>query len=203
MRYSACEQIPNTAMIALYMAMIDEPESKADFESLYRTYKGRLFALAYRILGNHHDAEEAVSQAFFTAARSFSKISPLGTPQREAYLKIVTRNAAIDLYRREKRDASFPLEEMDELSAVSEDVSDEVLSKMNYSRIVEAIRSLPERYAEPLYLFHVRELSVKEIAAVLYEQEETVKKQLQRARKKLRFLLEESGFEGCSDIGKE
>ncbi|MDE7234145.1 MAG: sigma-70 family RNA polymerase sigma factor, partial [Ruminiclostridium sp.] len=96
-----------------------------------------------------------------------------------------------DLYRREKRDASFPLEEMDELSAVSEDVSDEVLSKMNYSRIVEAIRSLPERYAEPLYLFHVRELSVKEIAAALYEQEETVKKQLQRARKKLRLLLEE------------
>ena len=36
------------------------------------------------------------STAFFTAARSFSKISPLSAPQREAYLKIVTRNAAID-----------------------------------------------------------------------------------------------------------
>lgn len=179
-------------MLAFYMAMIDEPEEKADFESLYRTYKGRLFALAYRILGNHHDAEEAVSQAFFTVARSFSKVAPLGARDREAYLKIVTRNAAIDLYRREKRDASFPIEEMDDLGAVSEDVSDEVLSKINYDRVVGAIRALPERYAEPLYLFHVRELSVKEIAAALCEQEETIKKQLQRARKKLRLLLEES-----------
>lgn len=178
-------------MIALCMAMIDAPEEKADFESLYRSYKGRLFALAYRILGNHHDAEEAVSQAFFTVARSFSRIAPLGAAQREAYLKIVTRNAAIDLYRREKRDLSFPLEEMDELSAVSDDVSDEVLSRMDYERVVEAIRALPERYAEPLYLFHVRELSVREIAAALHEREEAVKKQLQRARRKLRQLLEE------------
>lgn len=180
-------------MIAFYMAMIDEPEEKADFESLYRTYRGRLFSVAFRILGNHHDAEEAVSQAFFTVARSFSKISPLDAPQREAYLKIVIRNAAIDLYRREKKDPSFALEEMDDLGAVSEDVSDEVLSRIGYERIVEAIRALPERYAEPLYLFHVRELSVKEIAELLCEQEETVKKQLQRARKKLRVLLEDSG----------
>ncbi|MCM1335263.1 MAG: sigma-70 family RNA polymerase sigma factor [Bacteroides sp.] len=181
-------------MIAFFIAMIDEPEEKADFESLYRTYKDRLFSLAFRILGNHHDAEEAVSQAFFTVARSFSKISPLGTTEREAYLKIVIRNAAIDLYRREKKDPSFALDEMDELGAVSEDVSDEVLSKLGYERVVEAIRALPERYAEPLYLFHVRELNVKEIAAILAEQEETVKKQLQRARKKLRVLLEEDGI---------
>ncbi len=180
-------------MIAFYMAMIDTPEEKADFETLYRTYKGRLFACAYEVLRNHHDAEEAVSQAFFTIARSFSKVAPLDAPHREAYLRVVIRNASIDLYRRNKNGRSVALEEMDSFESASDDVSDEVLSGMNYESIIQAIRSLPEQDAQPLYLYHVREMSVREVACVLCVQEETVKKRLQRARKKLRVILEKSG----------
>lgn len=181
-------------MLAFYMAMIDTPEEKADFETLYLTYKGKFFSVAYGILKNHHDAEEAVSQAFFTIAKSFSKISSLEKANRDAYLKVVIRNAAIDFFRRAKNDKSVAIEEMDDFNAASDDVSDEVLSGINYESIVEAIRSLPEHDAEPLYLFYVRELSVKEIAETIRESEETVKKRLQRARKKLRTLLESSGI---------
>ena len=89
---------------------------------------------------------------------------------------------------------SYDIEEIENFGDVSDDVSDEVLSEMNYNSVVEAIRSLPENYAEPLYLYHVRDMSVKDIAASLCTSEETVKKRLQRARQKLRTILEEQGI---------
>ena len=59
---------------------------------------------------------------------------------------------------------------------------------------MEAIRSLPEKYAEALYMFNVTGLSIREIADAVSESEPTVKKRLQRARCKLRDLLEEEGI---------
>lgn len=178
-------------MLALYLGMIDTPEEKTAFEDLYNTYKGKMFSLAHSILKNHHNAEEAVSQAFFTAAKNFGKIRELTAVQQGAYLKITVKNAAIDIYRKEKNSNTTPIEEIEDFGEMSEDISDSVLSEMNYNAVVEAIRSLPEQYAECLYLFHVRELSVKEIASHLYIEQEAVKKRLQRARVKLRAILEE------------
>lgn len=178
-------------MLVFYLGMIDAPEEKIAFEELYNTYKGKMFSLAYSILKNHHNAEEAVSQAFFTAARNFARISGLTAIQQGAYLKVTVKNAAIDIYRKEKNSNTSPLEEIENFGEVSDDVSDSVLSEMNYNAVVEAIRALPEQYGECLYLFHVRELSIKEIAAHLYIEPEAVKKRLQRARQKLRAILEE------------
>lgn len=176
-------------MIAMFVSMIDTPEEKADFEKLYNAYKGKMFASAYGILRNHHNAEEAVSQAFFTIAKNYSKVFPLEKTQREAYIKIVIRNAAIDIYRKEKRDTSVSFDEVQNFEAASGDISDKVLSQINYEKIVAAIRELPEKYAEPLYLFHVRDMNVKTISEHLCESEETIKKRLQRARQKLRETL--------------
>ena len=61
-------------MIALYLALLDRPEERASFEDIYNAYKGKMMAIAYGVLGNYHDCEEAVSQAFFAVAKSFGKI---------------------------------------------------------------------------------------------------------------------------------
>lgn len=181
-------------MISIYLSMIDTDEEKITFEELYHTYKGKMFSLAYGILKNHHNAEEAVSNAFFTAAKNFKTIASLTAIQQGAYLKITVKNAAIDIYRKEKNANATPIEEIENFGDISDDVSDEVLSEMNYNSVVKAIRSLPESYAEPLYLFHVQDMSIKSIAETLLMSEENVKKRLQRARQKLRTILEEQGI---------
>ncbi len=181
-------------MLAICLSMIDTEEEKITFEDLYHTYKGKMFSLANSILKNHHNAEEAVSNAFFTAARNFKTIASLTSQQQGAYLKIAVKNAAIDIYRKEKNQNASPIEEIENFGDVSDDVSDEVLSEMNYNSVVSAIRSLPEKYAEPLYLYHVQDMSIKDIANTLCASEETVKKRLQRARQKLRVILEEQGI---------
>ena len=181
-------------MLSICLSMIDTEEDKITFEDLYHTYKGKMFSLANSILKNHHNAEEAVSNAFFTAAKNFGTLANLTAVQQGAYLKIAVKNAAIDIYRKEKNQNASPIEEIENFGDVSDDVSDEVLSEISYTSIVEAIRSLPEQYAEPLYLYHVQDMSIKSIADTLCVSEETVKKRLQRGRQKLRTILEEQGI---------
>lgn len=181
-------------MIAFYAAMLDEAEDKAAFEDIYNAYKSKMLAVAYNVLGNYHDSEEAVSQAFFTVARSFGKIKGRCRPEQEAYINIVTKNAALDIYRKKKSENSVAIEDVADMSDGNDNVSDEALSDFGYNRIVEAIRSLPEKYAQALYMFNVTGLSVKEISEAIRESETTVKKRLQRARCKLRELLEAEGI---------
>ncbi len=181
-------------MLTFCMAVLVAPEDTSDFESIYNTYKTRMLGLAYKILGNYHDSEEAVSQAFLSIASTFGKVKGRSLPEQEAYIAIVTKNAALDIYRKNKRDNSVPFEELENLSEKSDDVSDEVLAEIGYERIINAIKTLPDIYAETLYLYHVNGLSVKEIAKNLRQSEANIKKRLTRARKKLRLLLEDDNL---------
>ena len=181
-------------MIALYLALLERPEENAAFEDIYNAYKGKMMAVAYNILGNYHDSEEAVSQAFFAAARNFRKISEKSVAEREAYLNIITKNAALDIYRQRNTRDALPIEDAEEIPDESANVSDEVLSIIGYNRVLEAIRALPELYSEALYLFNAMGMSVREIASSLGVGESVIKKRLQRGREKLRDILTEEGI---------
>ena len=176
------------------MAMLDEPEDKAQFEYAYNRYKAKMISLAYGITGNYHDAEEAVSNAFFKIAKNFEKLKKRTGQERAAYYCVITKNCAYDILREQNRRGEIPLDEDEEIPDVSSDVSDEVLSDYGYQRIVDAIRSLPEIYAQVLYMQNVTGLSIREIADDLGETEAVIRKRLERARAKLRIILDEQGI---------
>ena len=181
-------------MLSFYMAMLDEPEDKAQFEHAYNKYRGKMLALAYSITGNYHDAEEAVSNAFFAIARNFGKLKQRSAQERAAFYCVVAKNSAYDLMRAQSRRKEVPLDEDTEIPDENTDVSDEALSEIGYNRIVEAIKSLPEQYAQVLYMQNVVGLPTKEIARILGETDGGIRKKLERARAKLREILEEQGI---------
>ena len=174
----------------IFAAMLDEPEDGVSFEDAYNRYRGKMFSLAYGITDSTQDAEDAVSSAFFAIARSFGKIKRLSGQERAAYYCAVTKNCAYDILRTRSRIKETPLDEENELSDEKCDVSDEVLSGIEYESVLGAIRSLPEKYARVLYLQNVTGLSMKEISEETGVSESTVRKQLERARAKLRAELE-------------
>lgn len=181
-------------MLSMYMAMLDEPDDKATFEYAYNKYKGNMLSIAYRITGNYHDAEEAVSNAFFAIAKNFRKVKERSPQERAAFYCVVAKNSANDLMRKKKRRNEIPLDEDTETEDKNTDVSDEALSDIGYERVVEAIKALPEKYAEVLYLHSVTGLSSKEIAETLGDTDAGIRKRLERARAKLREILEEQGM---------
>lgn len=181
-------------MLSLYMAMLDEPEDKAQFEYAYNKYRGKMLALAYSILGNYHDAEEAVSNAFFAIARNFGKVKERSPQERAAFYNVVTKNCCYDILRTHNRRKEIPLDDDTEVPDGSADVSDEAISDIGYNRVVEAIKSLPEHYAQVLYMQNITGLSTKEIANIIGDTDAGVRQRLVRARKKLREILEEQGI---------
>lgn len=59
--------------------------------------------------------------------------------------------------------------------------------------VMEELDQLPTHYRNVIYLYYYEEYTVPEIAEMLGKSKNTINSQLQRARKKLKKLLEEGG----------
>jgi len=57
--------------------------------------------------------------------------------------------------------------------------------------IPELVYSLPQKYRNIVYLYYYEEYTIAEIAEILKENKNTINSRLQRARKKLKEILEE------------
>lgn len=57
----------------LYLQMLETPEKKSLFEQIYLEYRGLMYHVAYEILHNDQDAEDAVHQAFVKIVENIKK----------------------------------------------------------------------------------------------------------------------------------
>ena len=75
---------------------------------LYDEYGQRIFAVAYKALGDRSLAEEAVQLTFLKTWQAADRLEP--DVEIGGWLYTVTRRTAIDLYRRESRHATVSLD---------------------------------------------------------------------------------------------
>ncbi len=66
------------------------------------------------------------------------------------------------------------------------------------NRLYAAIKQLNPIYRAPVFMFHVHEMSVREIAEALDEPEKTVRVQMHRGRQQLKQLLQRSDLGGLA-----
>lgn len=59
--------------------------------------------------------------------------------------------------------------------------------------ILEALKSLPEKYRVPIYLYYYEEYTAREIAQILGKSEGSINQYLSRGRRMLRTTLEKEG----------
>lgn len=57
--------------------------------------------------------------------------------------------------------------------------------------VMDELNSLPTHYRNVIYLYYYEEYTIPEIAEILGKSKNTISSQLQRARKKLKKILEE------------
>lgn len=162
----------------------------AAFEELVRRYQTQVFNLAYRILGDRTDALDVSQEVFILLFRK------LGTFRSESrfstWLYRVATNACRD-YTRKKRynlslssrtDEDMPdWEEM--LPGDQENPDDLLISAELQDRVRKAIRQLPIKFREVIFLHDIEGYNYKEIAEMLGISLGTVKSRLNRARHRL------------------
>ncbi|HET6168877.1 MAG TPA: RNA polymerase sigma factor [Terracidiphilus sp.] len=156
----------------------------ADFTALVRRQSRFVFRVAYAVLLNSHDAEDAVQETFLKLYRN------RGWQQAQnerAYLARVAWRVAVDLRPRNARLAEHVTVSHSELETPSPNPSPErtLLAANQHALIHALIDALPEELRVPLMLSAFDELNSREIGGILGIPEGTVRTRLRRARQML------------------
>jgi RNA polymerase sigma-70 factor (ECF subfamily) len=141
--------------------------------------------VAYGVLGNWDEADDAVQDASLAGWHAIERFDP-ARAFRPWFLRIVA-NAALDQLRRRRVRGSELLDEsVPSRSAGPDVVTDRAILR---ERIAEAIKALPPRQRIAVTLFDGEGYGHAEIAAVLQVPEGTVRSYVFHARRALRSAL--------------
>ena len=169
----------------IYLQMLETPEEKSKFEQLYLEYKGLMFHVAYEILHNEQDAEDAVHQAFVKIAENIKKIDDPICPKTHSYVVTIVENKAIDQYRKQQKHQTVEL--IDDIQGTNAHYEGD-------NDLTKCIVKLPARYREMILLRYHHGYSVREIAGMMGISLPAAIKLDQRAKQKLKKLCEEAGI---------
>lgn len=175
----------------------EKKKTKLTFEELYHTYAKPLYGVAFAILHNREDAEDAVSTAFCTIFANIEKYEQKTCQEMKPLCVMICRNAAIDIYRKNMvRSGHVQLCEAEESLDRLSDVEESFFEKQDYKRLLNALQLLPDAYRDAMYLYYVEDCTTEEITKLLQISEAAFRKRIERGKKHLRKLLEESEQDG-------
>ena len=160
-------------------------------EDLEREFEARLvessrlaFRVAYGVLRNREDAEDAAQEAFAKAYRTFRQLRD--RDRFRAWLVRMTWRLALDRLRaRRRRVARELVFESDRRTTTD----DSTLERERAERLWSAIDALPEKLRLVVVLAGIEGHDMKEVSALLEVPEGTVKSRLFAARQQLRERL--------------
>jgi RNA polymerase sigma-70 factor (ECF subfamily) len=172
----------------------------AAFEQLIGRFQGRVYGLAYRMLGEPHDAEDVTQQTFLSLVehlRDFREESAVA-----AWVLRIAANHALKLLRKRRGLPTVPLADpggADEgyadlphpefIAPWREDPADLAERHEVRELIDSALAELGDKYRTAFVLRDVEGFSVREAAELLGISEGNVKVRLLRARLALREKL--------------
>jgi RNA polymerase sigma-70 factor (ECF subfamily) len=152
---------------------------------VYERYSRPMFATALNLLGNREHAADAVQRAFVQAWRSADRFDP--DRELKPWLYAITRRAAVDIYRRERRtQEQLTFDDSVEV-AVAEPPS--IVTVWQAGQVRSALARLRPEDRQVLRLAYYDGLTQPEIADLLRVPLGTVKSRTSRAQRRLAKLL--------------
>lgn len=143
----------------------------------YEIHKAMLFRIAFSFLGNKHDCEDVLQEAFI---RLYCKAPPFSSMVDEKrWLIRVTVNLCKNHLKSFWNRNRVNLNELKEYIVEPED-----------REIMREVFKLPPIYRTVIYLYYVEGYQISAIAKILKLSESTVKMRLKRGREKLKIELE-------------
>jgi RNA polymerase sigma-70 factor, ECF subfamily len=155
-------------------------------------YASTLYRVAFSVLRNTADAEDAVQEAFVRVLRHRESLTEV-RDQRVWLIRIVW-NIVLDRKRRAKtRPETDDVQELARvLPAGGLSADERAMAAQHHSHVLSCVDQLPAKEREVLVLSAFEELSSVEIASVLNITESSVRSRLFRARNMMAGLLNHS-----------
>lgn len=173
----------------MLLQMIDHQEEKRKFVIIYEKYRYLMLKVAKDVLNDQYLAEDAVHEAFVKVANNIDKIGAVGDRATKRYLIVITKNVAIDIYRKrhqqmEKEIFMEKLEEREDVSYMETDIDNQVL---------DILKNLPEKYRDIFLLKYSNDFENREIAQILGLTEGNVRQRIARGKVLIQEALEQLG----------
>lgn len=170
----------------------DESRQRAEEEALAALvdqYATTLYRVAFSVLRNQSDAEDAVQEAFLRVLRHRETLGEIR--DHRVWLIRIVWNIVLDRKRRAKtRPETDDISDLARVLPTSGLTSeDRAAAAQHHAHVLACVEQLPAREREVMVLSAFEELSSVEIAAVLDVTESSVRSRLFRARNLLAGLL--------------
>jgi len=179
-------EIPNSAVN-------DEIRLRAEdtaLAALVDQYAGALYRVAYSVLRNPSDAEDAVQETFLRVLRHRHSLGEVR--DHRVWLIRIVWNIVLDRKRRAKsRPETDDVEELARvLPSTGLSAEDVAAAAQHHARVLACVDRLPNKERQVLILSAFEELTSVEISAVLGITESSVRSRLFRARNLMAGLLD-------------
>ena len=157
------------------------------WEEVARDHGRFLYTVAYRLTGDHHEAQDLVQEVLLRVRRGLVTYVP---GSLEAWLSRIATNAFLDDVRRRRRRPVEPLPDDAERVLAGAPAADDALAAAGLpDHLQAAVRALPEDFRAALVLCDVVGLPYAEIAEALGVPVGTVRSRIHRGRALLREAL--------------
>ena len=140
--------------------------------------------MAPNVLGDHHLAKDVAQDAF---VRAYERLAGLRRPDAfGSWLMKIAHRCALESARRKPKEAQLDAETASAVESPNGQLDESA------QRLFAAIVKLPKAEKQVVMLRYFGDNSVKEVAETVERSVGTVTKQLSRAHKRLRKILERS-----------
>ena len=186
------ELLSDERIIELYWAREENAIRETD-----RKYGRVLFTVAYNILSDRLDSEEALNDTYLG---TWNQIPPKRPNAFRVFLTKITRNVAVDKFRLKRAEKRIPsefvvsLEELKECVACPSDVNQEFMLGEMIRILNEYLHTLSPREEFVFVCRYYYADSVAHIAKLLGLNESTVYRELTRIRQGLKECMEKEGY---------
>jgi RNA polymerase sigma-70 factor (ECF subfamily) len=174
---------------------------KTAFGQLIEAYQGPVYNLAYRMLGNSGEAEEAAQEAFIRAYTRLESYDP--AHKFSTWLLSITSNYCIDQIRKRRAillSIDDPLPPHPALHSDNNKGPEAQYLAQEREDLVQGLLSeLPAEYRQAVVLRYWYDMSYEEIADVQKTTVSAVKSRLFRARRQLADAGRERGLIAVED----
>jgi RNA polymerase sigma-70 factor (ECF subfamily) len=183
-------------LVEARLAILARNGDRSAFAELVQLYKDKIYYLAYRMLNNKQEAEDAVQETFL---RVYTNLHKYDENQKfSTWIFRIGTNLCIDRLRRRKNTYSLDADMTDgegndfySLMPADEDTPEkQIIVSETRQQIRSAIDALPEKYKSVVILRYLHDLSLQEISDILEMPVTTIKTRVHRGREYLKKKLE-------------
>lgn len=187
----------------------EQPGRRAEFDRLVERYHKQAYNIAYRMTGNHADAEDLTQEAFVRAFRFFGNYRR-DWPFDNWLYKIMSNLFVDDLRRRPKAHLQSLDQPLDlsgsgdvylEIPDAGANPERMVMSHELDEHIQRALNGLPNDFRMTVVLADIEGLSYEEISVAMNCSLGTVRSRLHRGRKLLRTKIAAFERDGLMPVG--